>query len=247
MRVIGYSPNHAEFCGEYVSLEELFFQSDVLSLHCAANAQTRGIVNRGTLAMMKRTAILVNTARGTLIDSAALAEALNADKLYAAGVDVLESEPIRHRSSAAECKKLPDHATCGVDTRGREKPSRTYRRGKPERIFKRNPSQPSRLIWRDNALKFQKPFRRRIVQCAVCIALALVMMFAFAACKEEGDITPGPTAKPEQPTVIVNNEAKQREHYIVVGGYGEVIVEPDFSTISIVSMGESATSEEAAA
>jgi uncharacterized protein YggE len=96
-------------------------------------------------------------------------------------------------------------------------------------------------------LRFQQPLKRRIVQIAVCIALVLVMMFAFAACKEEGDITPGPTAKPEQPTVIVNNEAEEREHYIEVGGFGEVIAEPDFSTISIVSMGASATSEEAAA
>ena len=73
------------------------------------------------------------------------------------------------------------------------------------------------------------------------------MMLAFAACKEQEDITPGPTAKPQQPTVIVNNEAKESEHYIEVGGFGEVIAEPDFSTITIVAMGASATSEEAAA
>ncbi len=95
MRVIGCSRHErAAFCGAYVSLEALFRQSDVLSLHCAATEETRGIVNRSTLAWMKQSAILLNTARGALVDSAALAEALNAGAIYAAGVDVVEREPI---------------------------------------------------------------------------------------------------------------------------------------------------------
>jgi uncharacterized protein YggE len=73
------------------------------------------------------------------------------------------------------------------------------------------------------------------------------MTASFAACKEEGDITPGPTAKPENPTVIVNNEAPVADRTISVSGYGEVIAEPDFSTITIVAIGTSATAEEAAA
>lgn len=81
----------------------------------------------------------------------------------------------------------------------------------------------------------------------VSIALVLLISLSLAACKEEGDITPGPTAKPEQPTVIVNNEAQQDEHTIMVSGYGVVTVEPDFATIMIITMGASATSEEAAA
>ena len=96
-------------------------------------------------------------------------------------------------------------------------------------------------------MKQKKPDRRAFIRAIVCAALTIAALFAFAACKEEGDITPGPTAKPEQPTVIVNNEAEEKEHMIEVGGYGEVIAEPDFSTISIVAMGTSATSEEAAA
>jgi uncharacterized protein YggE len=77
----------------------------------------------------------------------------------------------------------------------------------------------------------------------------MVLLFAFslAACKEEGDITPAPTARPEQPTVIVNNEAIPPDHTIVVSGYGVVTVEPDVATITIVTAGASASSEEAAA
>ena len=91
------------------------------------------------------------------------------------------------------------------------------------------------------------PKRSRTVRKIACLILILSAAFAFAACKEAEDITPGPTAKPTQPTVIVNNEAADAEHTVVVGGYGEVIAQPDFSTISIVVTGKSATSEEAAA
>ena len=95
MRVIGYSRNQrAEFCGDYVSLAELYCQSDVLSLHCAATPETIGIINRESLSQMKPGAILINTARGSLVDSGALAEALNEERIYAAGLDVVDREPI---------------------------------------------------------------------------------------------------------------------------------------------------------
>lgn len=87
---------------------------------------------------------------------------------------------------------------------------------------------------------------KRLARVLVGLALAFVFMFALTACKEEGDITPGPTAKPEQPTVIVNNEALPEAHTIVVSGYGAVTVEPDFATINIITAGESGSSEEAA-
>ena len=95
MRVIGHSRSvRAEFPGEYVSLDELLAQSDVLFLHCAATNETIGVINGETLAKMKPTAILINTARGSLIEPAALADALNEGRLYAAGVDVAVREPI---------------------------------------------------------------------------------------------------------------------------------------------------------
>ncbi len=80
----------------------------------------------------------------------------------------------------------------------------------------------------------------------VSLILVTLIVFSFAACKEESEITPGPTAKPEQPNVIVNNEAVEPDHTIVVSGHGEVTAEPDFATINIVTAGASATSEEAA-
>ena len=87
---------------------------------------------------------------------------------------------------------------------------------------------------------------KRILRGMIAALLVLAMLFALAACKEEGDITPGPTAKPEQPTVIVNNEALPEARTIVVSGYGVVTVEPDFATINIITAGASGSSEEAA-
>ena len=78
------------------------------------------------------------------------------------------------------------------------------------------------------------------------LVLALASVAAFAGCKAESEITPGPTAKPEQPTVIVNNDTGKEERTISVNGFGEVIAAPDFSTITIVVVGNSETAEEAA-
>lgn len=123
MRVIGHSRKlRAEFCGSYVSLEELFRQSDVLSLHCAATPDTREIVNRASLAMMKPSAILINTARGALVDSAALAQALNDGTIYAAGLDVVDREPILPDNpllSAKNCLITPHAAWLAADVRRR--------------------------------------------------------------------------------------------------------------------------------
>lgn len=76
-----------------VSREEIFGESDVVSLHCPMNAETAGIVSRENLARMRRGAILINTARGGLVDERALADALNESRLAGAGLDVLSTEP----------------------------------------------------------------------------------------------------------------------------------------------------------
>ena len=76
-----------------MDVETLFRESDVVSLHCPLNGETRGLVGRRLLALLKPTALLINTARGGLVDESALAEALNQGKLAGAGLDVLTQEP----------------------------------------------------------------------------------------------------------------------------------------------------------
>ena len=78
----------------YVSLEELFKQSDVISLHAKLTDDSRHLINKETLAKMKRNAILINCGRGGLVDTEALVEALQLGNLGGAGLDVFETEPI---------------------------------------------------------------------------------------------------------------------------------------------------------
>ena len=78
---------------EAVALDDLFATADVISLHCPLTPDTRQVVDRRRLALMKPTALLVNTSRGPLVDEAALAEALNAGRIGGAGLDVLAVEP----------------------------------------------------------------------------------------------------------------------------------------------------------
>lgn len=81
--------------GRYLPLEELFACSDVIALHCPLFPETQGIINRGTIAKMKDGVILLNNSRGPLIVEQDLADALNSGKVYAAGLDVASTEPIR--------------------------------------------------------------------------------------------------------------------------------------------------------
>ena len=76
-----------------LDLRELLAAADVVSLHCPLNDATRGMIGRAELALMKPDAVLINTARGALIDSGALADALLLGKLGGAGIDVLPREP----------------------------------------------------------------------------------------------------------------------------------------------------------
>ena len=88
------SATPVSFPVKHVELEELFRTSDVLSLHCPLTEQTRGIVNPSTLAMMKDGALLLNLARGPLLDEAAVAAALASGKLGGLGADVVSVEPV---------------------------------------------------------------------------------------------------------------------------------------------------------
>jgi glycerate dehydrogenase len=78
---------------ELVPLDEIFRSGEVVSLHCPLTAETECLVDARRLSLMKRSALLINTARGLLVDEQALADALNAGRIAGAGLDVLSTEP----------------------------------------------------------------------------------------------------------------------------------------------------------
>ena len=106
----------------YVSREELFARADVISLHCHLFPETRGIINRESIAKMKDGVIIINTARGALIVEQDLADALNSGKVYAVGVDVVSIEPIKGDNpllKAKNCIITPHNAWVPLESRRR--------------------------------------------------------------------------------------------------------------------------------
>ena len=98
MEVIAYDAHESEAgkkLAEYVSLDELFARSDVIFLHCPLFPATEGIINKENIAKMKDGVILINNSRGQLVVEQDLADALNSGKVYAAGLDVVSTEPIK--------------------------------------------------------------------------------------------------------------------------------------------------------
>jgi glyoxylate reductase len=93
MRVLHHARSATGSPGYVADLDELLAQSDIVSLHTPGGAETHHLIDARRLALMKPTAVLVNTARGTVVDEAALADALHAGRLFAAGLDVYEREP----------------------------------------------------------------------------------------------------------------------------------------------------------
>ncbi len=95
MRVLAWNRTPRSLPGiEMVGLEELLADSDFVSVHLALSAATRQMLDRRKIALMKPGAVLVNTARGGIVDERALAEALADGRLFAAGIDVFEHEPV---------------------------------------------------------------------------------------------------------------------------------------------------------
>ena len=93
MKVLAYSRHGAE--DFHTELDELYAKSDIVSLHCPLTAENTGMINRDTIAKMKDGVIILNTARGGLINEADLREALLSGKVYAAASDVVSTEPIK--------------------------------------------------------------------------------------------------------------------------------------------------------
>ncbi len=107
---------------QYVPLEELLRRSDVVSLHCPLFPETRGLINRETIAQMKDGSILLNNSRGPLIVERDVADALNSGKLYAAGVDVADTEPLPAESpllTAKNCVITPHISWAPLEARRR--------------------------------------------------------------------------------------------------------------------------------
>ena len=118
------------------SLKDLLAVSDVVSLHCPLTDETREMINATTIAQMKRDAILINTARGAVVEIRALVHALRNGEIAGAGIDVLPIEPphrdddIRHRLSQpcrSDCWRTPDRDAprCLVQPRERQRRSPT--------------------------------------------------------------------------------------------------------------------------
>lgn len=92
--VLAYSRTKKDVPGiAYTDLDTLFSQCDIVSLHTPLNDSTRGLIGKEHLALMKKNAVLINTARGPVVDSQALAEALNEERIAGACIDVFETEP----------------------------------------------------------------------------------------------------------------------------------------------------------
>ena len=99
MEILVHTPHPKEVQGleevHYVLLEELFQQSDFISLHCPLNPETKGMINRNTISMMKDGVRIINTSRGPLIAENDLAQALENGKVAGAALDVVSAEPIK--------------------------------------------------------------------------------------------------------------------------------------------------------
>lgn len=93
MNIIGFDPYESEeFCGKYMSLDDLLSKSDIISLHCPLTKENRRLINKETVAKMKDGVFIINTSRGRLIDTQSLVDGLKSGKVAAAGLDVYEEE-----------------------------------------------------------------------------------------------------------------------------------------------------------
>lgn len=125
MKVIAYRKNPIRTTGtsiKMVTLDAVFADSDIISLHCPLTDETKGLINSKTLARMKKNALLINTGRGPLINESDLAEALRAGTIGGAGLDVLSTEPPTASNpllTAPNCVITPHIAWATWEARGR--------------------------------------------------------------------------------------------------------------------------------
>ena len=142
MKVIAYNRNQCDegkAIGTYVSLEDLLSTADIISLHCPLSAENTGMINAVAISKMKDGAILINTARGPLVDEVALRDALACGKLRGAACDVISAEPMKADNplkDAPNCIVTPHMAWAPLESRKRiqdctERSIRAFLDGKP--------------------------------------------------------------------------------------------------------------------
>jgi phosphoglycerate dehydrogenase-like enzyme len=118
MRVLAHDPYARPLPGvQLVDAETLFRESDFVSVNCLLNEQTRGMVDAGLIGLMKPTASLINTARGPIVDEAALYQALAARRIAGAGLDVFAQEPTPADNPILRLENVivTPHALCWTD------------------------------------------------------------------------------------------------------------------------------------
>lgn len=105
-KVIFYSASGKSTCADYpkVDFDTLLAESDILSLHCPLSDRTRNLIDKEALSKMKKTAVLINVARGPVVNGQDLYDALMADEIAAAGLDVLEKEPMEKTNPLGQIK-----------------------------------------------------------------------------------------------------------------------------------------------
>jgi glycerate dehydrogenase len=126
----------------FVDFETLLKNSDIVTCHCPLTPTTQGLINEDALSKMKKSAIFINTSRGPVVDEQALADALNNDKIQAAGLDVLKVEPPKPDNpllNAKNCYITPHIAWAAYETRARllgilEDNLKAFINGKPQNV-----------------------------------------------------------------------------------------------------------------
>lgn len=146
MKVLAYAPRPKDKgelkTVEFVDLDTLLKNSDIITCHCPLTEETKGMINAENISKMKKSAIFINTSRGPVVDEKALADALNSEKIKAACLDVLETEPALESNpllKAKNCYITPHIAWAAHETRARllkilEENIEAYLCGKPQNV-----------------------------------------------------------------------------------------------------------------
>ena len=126
MNILAYTPRHKEKGNlnnlEFTDLDTLLKNSDIITCHCPLTPETTKMINDNTISKMKKSAIFINTSRGSVVDEKALADALNEERIAGAGLDVLDIEPAKSDNPllrAKNCYITPHIAWAAKETRSR--------------------------------------------------------------------------------------------------------------------------------